>query len=238
MDAAAVHVVLDGVAQQVGEDLLDARLVAEHRASLRVRAPALIRMPRLAASLRPAPVVACTSRRAPALAVCRRRLPDSMRDRSSMSLIMSQQVPAGLLDLRRPTAAGAGGGGLRRSSSSSCAKPSIAFSGVRSSWLMRERNSLFARLRASAASRARSASSQPQVLGDVLDHADDALRLVVRVAQHARPSSAPRRSRRRASGSACGAGTSGSRRRRAAPSAAASSARSSGCVSASGSCDG
>ena len=48
---AAVDVVLDGVAQQVGEDLLDPRRVADDRRRARRRGPALIRMPRLAASL-------------------------------------------------------------------------------------------------------------------------------------------------------------------------------------------
>ena len=52
------------------------------------------------------------------------------------------------------------GGASRRSAtscSSSCAKPSMAFSGVRSSWLMRARNSDLARLARSAASTSRAA---------------------------------------------------------------------------------
>ena len=86
-------------------------------------------------------------------------MPDSMRDRSSVSLIMcSRCQPACWICAAQARWCSASAG--LRSRLSSCAKPSIAFSGVRSSWLMRETNSLFARLELSADSRARSASAR------------------------------------------------------------------------------
>jgi len=51
--------------------------------------------------------------------------------------------------------------GLRESISSTWAKPRMAFSGVRSSWLIRERNSLFARLAVSALNSAALRSAIP-----------------------------------------------------------------------------
>ena len=85
------------------------------------------------------------------------RLPDSMRERSSTSLIISSRCqPACWICATQGFCASASG--WRGSSSSSCAKPSIAFSGVRNSWLMRDRNSLLARFERSATSRACSAS--------------------------------------------------------------------------------
>ena len=91
--------------------------------------------------------------------------------------------------------------GCRRSS---CVKPITAFSGVRISWLMRERNSLFARLASSAA-----CLSQQRLLGlleprDVGVRADDAARPAVGVrARRSCRGRAPRSSGRR--GGAAGA---------------------------------
>jgi hypothetical protein len=55
----------------------------------------------------------------------------------------------------------------RLNGSNSCAKPRTALSGVRSSWLMLERNSDFARLAASASSLARCDAVQVRQLGDL-----------------------------------------------------------------------
>ena len=73
---------------------------------------------------------------------------DSMPAMSSTSLIMASRC----LPPRRmwPTASSCDG--VRPSISSSCAKPSTALSGVRSSWLIRDRNSSFAALARSASS--------------------------------------------------------------------------------------
>ena len=84
--------------------------------------------------------------------------PCSMRERSRMSLIRSSRCQHASWMWR----VCAGSASVSPRSSAwllSCAKPSTAFSGVRSSWLMRERNSLFAWLASSAAARARSASA-------------------------------------------------------------------------------
>ena len=84
--------------------------------------------------------------------------PLSMRERSSTSLIIaSRWAPACEMCCTRACCEGLSGCAV--SSASSCEKPSTALSGVRSSWLMRERNSVLAALARSAASAASSASS-------------------------------------------------------------------------------
>ena len=79
--------------------------------------------------------------------------PDSTRDRSSTSLTSASRcAPAFSMCWMRASCCSDGGSAV--SSRSSWEKPRTAFSGVRSSWLMRDRNSVFARLDASSASRA------------------------------------------------------------------------------------
>ena len=85
--------------------------------------------------------------------------PDSMRARSRVSLIRSSRCqPARWICCvhSRWWAANAGS----RSRPSNWAKPIMALSGVRSSWLMRDRNSLLAWLAASACCSARSDASR------------------------------------------------------------------------------
>ena len=76
-------------------------------------------------------------------------LPDSISARSSTSLINSSRYQPALRIWSRLRFCGNVGGGVP--DSSSWAKPRIAFSGVRSSWLMLEMKSVFARLALSAA---------------------------------------------------------------------------------------
>ncbi len=83
------------------------------------------------------------------------RCPDSMRVMSSTSLIRLSRCRPPLRIWRTLSACSASSS----SSSSTWAKPRIALSGVRRSWLMRDRNSLFARLARSASSRASCTSS-------------------------------------------------------------------------------
>jgi hypothetical protein len=90
VDPAVVDVVLDGVAEQVGEDLLDP-VASPNTADVPAASSTLIRMPRLAASLATSAVVASTSSARSSVVVCRRRLPESMRDRSRTSLIISSR---------------------------------------------------------------------------------------------------------------------------------------------------
>ena len=81
--------------------------------------------------------------------------PDSTWARSSTSLIRrSRWRPARSTSRRWPRERAP----RSRSSSISCAKPRMAFSGVRSSWLMLDRNSVFARLACCAVSRAATSS--------------------------------------------------------------------------------
>ena len=76
-------------------------------------------------------------------------LPDSIRARSRISLISSSRYqPACRIWSMLSFCAGVGAGAPE---SISCAKPRIAFSGERSSWLMLERKSDFAWLALSAA---------------------------------------------------------------------------------------
>ena len=70
-------------------------------------------------------------------------LPLSMRDRSSTSsIIASRCSPAVWMWPMRSRCVGVSGSAPLMHSS--CAKPSTAFSGVRNSWLMRDRKSVFA----------------------------------------------------------------------------------------------
>jgi hypothetical protein len=92
-------------------------------------------------------------------------LPDSISARSRISLINSSRYQPALMIwsmLRRCVVVGAGA-----PDSSSCANPRIAFSGVRSSWLMLERKSDLARLAFSAAAiasfKARSTRSRTEL---------------------------------------------------------------------------
>ena len=79
--------------------------------------------------------------------------PDSTLDRSSTSLTSASRcAPAFSMCWMRASCCSDGGSAV--SSRSSWEKPRTALSGVRSSWLMRDRNSVFARLDASSASRA------------------------------------------------------------------------------------
>ena len=79
-------------------------------------------------------------------------LPDSISARSRISLISSSRYqPALRIWSRSRCWAGVGGG---EPDAMSCAKPRIALSGVRNSWLMPERKSDFARLAFSAAAMA------------------------------------------------------------------------------------
>ena len=164
---------LTALRQQIDQHLLEPRAVAQHAA--RRRRPAATGDARAA---RPRPATSAPARRRPA---ARRATGSSCSshvarfDARQVEHVVDhlQQVPAGLLDLRVHSSwCGASGGS--RSSSSSCAKPSIAFSGVRSSWLMRDRNSLLARFAASARFARAFGFLQPQVFGDVLEHAHHA----------------------------------------------------------------
>ena len=124
-----------------------------------------------------------------------------------------------------------GASGGWRSSSSSWAKPSIAFSGVRSSWLMRDRNSLFARLAASAAARQRSASCSFRC--SVMSSTTPTRRCgrPVGVAQHAETIDCTQTMPAvLAHVALAGAGHRQSRRARSLPASSVSAARSSGCV--------
>ncbi len=117
-----------------------------------------MRMRRFSAACATSACAAATSSVRSSVRGSRSTWPDSMRARSSVSLIMcSRCQPAWRICAVQSSWCGASG--CLRSSSSSCVKPSSALSGVRSSWLMRDRNSLLARLAASAPSRARCASS-------------------------------------------------------------------------------
>src|SRR5665811_1331036 len=82
-------------------------------------------------------------------------IPTSIRDRSSTSLISASRCrPA----LRMCSTASASSWSMAEEISRSWPNPRMAFSGVRSSWLMRDRNSLFAMLARVASSLASSAS--------------------------------------------------------------------------------
>ena len=76
-------------------------------------------------------------------------LPDSISARSRISLISSSRYQPALRIWSRLRFCEGVGSGVPESMS--CAKPRIALSGVRSSWLMPDRKSVFARLAFSAA---------------------------------------------------------------------------------------
>ena len=162
---AARPVVLDGVAEQVDEHLAqphpvgeDEDLAAGDRRRRDRGRPRARRSTDLDADARRPAAAPSTARPRPTSAGRPTRAstviwPDSTRDRSSTSLTSASRcAPAFSMCWMRSSCCSDGGSAASRRSS--CEKPSTALSGVRSSWLMRERNSVLARLDASSASRA------------------------------------------------------------------------------------
>ncbi len=108
--------------------------------------------------------------------------PTSIRAMSSTSLIRSSRCPPP----RRICCTPSVWSGVRVSICRICAKPRIAFSGVRRSWLIRDRKSLFARLARSVSScarRSRSVAARCSVMS--IDSPSSDARTSSRSARHA-----------------------------------------------------
>ena len=154
-------VVLDGVGEEVEQHLHEPLPVGVHE---RVARRASVLDERDAALLRerahePERLVQHRRERAPARA--RSFCAPGLDARDLQHLVDEvQQVPAGLEDVLARLAPAPAGSSAR---ASSWAKPRMVFSGVRSSWLMRDRNSLLARLARSASSLARASAASARL---------------------------------------------------------------------------
>ncbi len=175
------HVVLDGVAQQVGQDLLDARFVAQHApgpaVDVLLDAQAALFGGRLDHRQRRIDQWRQLQRHRP-------QIEHARFDARQVERVVDhvQQVPAGLLDLRGPAALVLGQGGpavqpeqLRKAEHrvQRCAQ-----------FMAHARDELALGAVGGLGLLARPLGfGQPQVFADVLDHADGAFRLAGRIAQ-------------------------------------------------------
>ena len=164
---------LDGVADQVDQDLPQPAGVADQRVGHVRRDPAGQLQALVVRPQRQGLQRLVRSRRAGRTAPGRgSSLPASILEKSRMSLMTVSSASAERLDQAEVLALLAASSSV---SSASSVMPMMPFIGVRISWLMLARNSLLARLAASAASLARCSSSWRALdLGDVRPQAHDA----------------------------------------------------------------